>query len=462
MQKIMIHCPQLRIIKKILYLFIIIFFVSSTVSTAAAPTRIPAPDTLPNIEKGMNSPDFWFRLNPFPDKVILDEAQIAAFNKKTEIELKLIKDVANIGPRYNANELAGRIGEDMKELSVRVLYDARGKTVTQNFYKRIEQMIGLKKLKGDVAVRYALVLYHTNQRKIPTNEVLTESPGDLAFDELQNTMLDVGTPLAVLHETEEGGWIYTDGPISRGWVRKKDVVFCTTDELKKFFNKVPFVVVTGQKAEIFLDRALDSIHMGARFPLVKDGSIIATILIPAANAEGKFYEETVYVKKEDVHVGYLTYTPRTIIKQAFKALNVPYGWGCSPDQEDCSGLINEVFATVGIILPRNANEERLVGRLIGPDNKQASADAQLKTLQENAVGGITVLWAKGHIMLFLDIYNGRPYVMHAIYAYREKTAQGDIERVVGKVVVSDLSLGENSPKGSLLSRLLSIRIMDNG
>jgi hypothetical protein len=62
-------------------------------------------------------------------------------------------------------------------------------------------------------------------------------------------------------------------------------------------------------------------------------------------------------------------------------------------------------------------------------------------------------------MLYLGQEDGRLYAIHAVWAYREKGVDGDTAKVLGRVVVSDLSLGEGSSKGSLLERIVDVRVM---
>ena len=70
---------------------------------------------------------------------------------------------------------------------------------------------------------------------------------------------------------------------------------------------------------------------------------------------------------------------------------------------------------------------------------------------------MTLLRLKGHIMLYLGEYDGRPFVIHATSGYRRKTGRSERAAALGRVVVSDLSLGAGTSKGSLLERVVDIR-----
>ena len=165
------------------------------------------------------------------------------------------------------------------------------------------------------------------------------------------------------------------------------------------------------------------------------------------------------MKKKDVHKGYLPYTPRNIIEQAFSLLNAPYGWGGMYGEQDCSRFIQEIFATVGINMPRNSTDQAKVGELIARFDEKTKEEEKIKIILSRAIGGITTLRLKGHIMLYLGSVNGRPYVIHETWGYKEKGFLRDRIRVINKVVISDLSLGKDSKNGSLLKRIDTVRLI---
>ena len=183
------------------------------------------------------------------------------------------------------------------------------------------------------------------------------------------------------------------------------------------------------------------------------------IMLPIRNEDGSVRFSTGYIQIKDTHDGFLAYTPRNIIEQAFELLNTPYGWGGMYGEQDCSAFLQEIFSTVGIHLPRNSSAQAKVGKLLGEFDKNVSSAKKLEVLSKDAVGGATILSLKGHIMLFLGTFGGRAYTIHETWGYREHGWWRDRVRVLNRVVVSDLSLGEGSHKGSLLERLLSVRMV---
>jgi len=420
------------------------------------------PDVIPNTHRGMQSPGFWIKRHPFADRIILDSAGIALFNSKIENELKLTENITRIGPSYPGKELALSLAEEITSLSKQKLYNRDAKRIGKKFYRRIKEQMNFEAIPDRINVRYGFICYYADQRILPTEEILTQEPADIAFDQLQNSSLDIGVPLAILHESRDGVWAYAHTPASSGWTKKERIAFCSIDEFKSFGGAKPFVVVTSDKTGIFLDPALtqhfDYVRMGSRFSF--NGNINSEaikIFIPFQGKEGKFVNQPAYVKKEDVNEGYLPYTPRHIIQQAFKFLDTPYGWGGKDGKLDCSSFLQAIFATTGIILPRNSSAQGEVGERLGIFTEKSGNGLKLSILHKQAIGGVTVLQLKGHILLYLGMYAGSPYVIHETHGYREKVWRGDIVRALNRVVVSDLSLGKGSQKNSLLKRIISIR-----
>ena len=163
-----------------------------------------------------------------------------------------------------------------------------------------------------------------------------------------------------------------------------------------------------------------------------------------------------YVKRESVNIGYLAYTPRNILDQAFKLIDAPYSWGGAYGEQDCSGFLQKVFATAGIFLPRNSAAQAEAGVLLSSFEKQATDEEKMNILSGKAAGGVTLIYMDGHIMLFLGMYEGKPYVIHDIWGYRERGLQGDEARIIGRVSVTGLNLGKDTSSGSLLRRVISI------
>ena len=204
--------------------------------------------------------------------------------------------------------------------------------------------------------------------------------------------------------------------------------------------------------------------MGDTFPLICLSKGEGTdrqsyvVKIPSREKDGKLFFRDGYIpKNEDVHLGFLPYTQANVAKQAFKMLHQPYGWGEMSGGRDCSRFIMDIFATFGLVMPRNS---RLQGQ-VGIDQGQAEGKTVLekRSILDQAPPLASTLRLPGHIMLFLGKEKGRYYVIHSIWGFQTNGRSGAIIEKVGGVAVSDLSLGEGGPNGSLLERLTDIRFI---
>lgn len=421
------------------------------------------PISIPNTIREMKSPGFWINRHPYPDKLILDESGVALFNVKIEKELNFIINPLNESSQYNGKKLRNDLTKEFSNFSGKKLYTRKEKIADKNFYGPIEQNMNLSAIGEKIDVRYGFLLHYANQRLLPENASLNTLAGDLEFDELQNSSLDAGIPLIVLHESKDGLWVYAQAPSSSGWFEKEKIVFCQVQEFRNLLTKKNFVVIVSGKADIFLDESLskyyDYVRMGAKFAFNETTNPkVFEIIIPAKTKDEKFFLQKAYIKREDANIGYLAYTPRNIIEEAFKLLNAPYGWGGSGGEQDCSSYIQEIFQTVGITLPRNSSAQGKSGAPLGTFTSSEEKE-KLAILKEEAIPAITILQLKGHVVLYLGIYENNPYVIHETHGYGQRNNSENISMVVNRVIVSDLSLGEGSKKGSLLSRIVNIRVI---
>ncbi len=408
---------------------------SSALLWAGEKLNYSAPAVLPHTKKEMQRPGFWIAKHPSPDKVILTADRVQRFNQQLS-NAALTKDLLDINA-FDIKVGATQIEKELKKFARGDYFDREGKLASRDFFQAIKENINLED--KEVIPRHAFVLRQSDQRLLPTDAPLTAQPFDLEFDEVQNSSLSAGEPVVVFYETLDEKWVYTQTFASAGWVKKESLEFVSADEFKTLLNAEKVAVVISAKADLYRDPAFtqfyDYARMGDRFSVHATASDSVEILI----APG----QSLFVKREDIHMGFLSYTPRHILEQAFKMLNEPYGWGGMNGEQDCSAFLKGVFATVGIVLPRNSGEQGKSGTLI----KNLSA----------ALPGITVAQLKGHIILYLGMIDGQPYGIHEIFAYRENITGQDRPRVLNRVVVSDLHLGTGSKKGSLLERIVAIR-----
>lgn len=440
-------------------LFFILYLFFTIPAFAANTENWPAPNPLPNVNSSMLSAGYWISRHPDPDKLVMTKEQIKDFNRHIQDDLKLTKDIFYLIDHFQTESLLDVLKKDLQSFVDHGYYTSKGDRNDNALMDKIKNNMHLSGLVLGVAPRYGLVTHLTDLRILPTKDGLYTQRGDLDFDEIQNSVLDVGTPVAIIHQSLDKKWFYVLSSLSDGWVRVSDIAIADQKIVKNFANPKNMVVGLSPRADLFSDQGMsqqyDVIRMGAKLPLLEETEDYWLVQIPTRNKEGLLQFVEGYIPKYQAHHGYLPYTARTIYIQAFMMLDKIYGWGDMNGGQDCSRFIQMVFATVGIELPRDSKNQAQVKEAIQVfDDKQLEGE-RLSALR-SAKGAITLLPMKGHIMLFLGANEGTFYVIHATSGYTKKIEEKNVKFSINRVVLSDLSLGEGGPKGSLLRRLTKI------
>lgn len=441
-----------------LFLFLLMFGIS--IGNAAEPKDHDiAPSVLPHTVRGMHTAGFWLTRHPDPLKTIFSPTEINAFNEHIQNDLNLTKDIFVLTQEFKTDALIGGFDKTINAFIQKDLYTQSGVRDSQNYLEKAKLNMNAPGLVLGVAPRYGLVVHYADVRFFPMEEPLYVSPSDIDFDQVQNSTLDVGTPVAVVHQSADKKWYYVFAALSQGWVQSDRVALGDAKMVRDFVKSSDRAVALAAKADIFLNEGMttqhDALRMGAYLPLVKENGDYMVVRVPVLDQENKLLLMDGYVRSREFHNGYLAYTAQNIITQAFVMLDKPYGWGGMYGEQDCSAFLDEVFATVGIVLPRDSKDQAMVGQLIAAFRPDQKNEERTKSF-ENAVGGLTLLPMKGHIMLYLGSIDKKPYAIHCLWAYRQHVGEKDVPKIINKVAVTDLTLGEGSAKGSLLKRLTKL------
>ena len=440
-------------------LFIAFFVCCSSLGWAASQDSYPAPSQLPNVKTQMLTAGYWIARHPSADQVIMGETQINAFNDHIRNGLKLTKDIFSLVDQFQTESLMDVFKKNLEDFTNKGFYTVDGLQNDSVFIEKAKTTMHLSGLVLGVAPRYGLSVHLANLRLLPTSVGLYAKKGDVDFDELQNSGLDLGSAVAVIHQSQDKKWFYVLSALSDGWVKAEDVAIGDSKQVKGFAEAKDFVVITSPKADIYLNEAMDDfydyVRMGMKLPVLAENDQQWIVQIPMKDKQGQLQLDKGYIAKFQAHRGYLPYTARTIYTQAFLMLDKPYGWGDMYGAQDCSRFLQMIYASVGIELPRDSKNQAQVGEQLVSFDEKATNDSRLEELK-NIPGASSILPLKGHIMLYLGMVDSIPYAMHDSSGYSQTKDNLQIKYTLNRVVVSDLSLGEGSAKGSLLRRLIKI------
>ena len=436
------------------------------------PRALSASPRLPNVTPEMEKPGFWIKKIENPTSPLLTPEKIQKMNEEN---LK-IKDlglfrIRNLKEAWSRQEILSFLEEDWENFgrSEEVRYGKSGAPLRDFFWDKLKNDLHQELIQETSRMLFALVVKRADIRVFPTDEPSMSAPNQQEFDLFQQSSVSSGSPVGIYTFNQDKKWAYIQTQFIRGWIHTHDLAIAKEKSgIADYTEAEDRLVVTGNVVTVFGDPSLRqpvfTAQMGDSFPLLgvpggsKGPQSFYVIQIGGREDNGPLILRKGYIHaSEDVHQGFLSYTQENVARQAFKMLHHPYGWGDRLGGRDCSRFIMDLFRTFGILMPRNSKEQALVGMDLGSVEEK---DVQEKRkILDQSIPLATTLRLPGHIMLYLGKDQGKHYVIHSIWGVQKSGKGGSALQKIGKVVVTDLSLGEKGPNRSLLERITRIRII---
>ncbi len=462
---------QIRTLLFFLALFNLSFYPSLLADDDDLPPLPKGPLLLTSVTPEQFSADYWINRLPDPDRLLKTPEELKEFNEAIPLEIKERVDIFKMDPVRRGRPIREQLELEYSTLKRRVLFDVTDGRIPESLFEQeIKPLVQPENVPDPIKMRWGAAARPTSVRALPSDVKMLEKLRDFEFDQLQFTLIKLWTPVGIFHESSDDRWFYIQAPYARGWVKAKDIaIFPDRKKLKKFSKSEHFLAVTGESLPIFRDPELKEIllrpSMGTILPLVepapgndfsaKPSQTAYSIWMPVKKSSGRSGFRRAYVdSKSDVSKGFLPYTQRSIIRQAFKLLGARYGWGGMYNGRDCSGFTHDVFLSLGVDLPRGSKEQAFAGTQINHFEPYEDAEGKIQAIR-SAAPGVGLLRMPHHQMLYLGEINGRFYAIHSTWAERISMTSDDKNRI-NQVVVSDLTLNGNSYLGSLFDRIISV------
>lgn len=317
----------------------------------------------------------------------------------------------------------------------------KGERVTAAKWEAYLQNANLDGISTEQEISYAVINTYAAALDLPTNDILTDSGMNEAFNTLQQTCLKINEPVTILHESADGEWVYAVANEFIGWVRKEHCAFFKTrQEWLDYQEQTDFVIVTkdiddngdGQKflmgTKLYLDGTAQE-ESGER-----------TILLPQADAKGQLVNGKTVISAENVSDGYLPYTRENVLILAFQELGEPYGWGGANAERDCSSYLKDIYACFGFKLPRNSRLQQSMAEA-AKNIAELSEDKKKERVESASAGDL--MGISGHVMLYLGKDNGKYYVISMLSSYVPESVTSDFANHIeapSKVLVNTLGV----------------------
>jgi hypothetical protein len=295
-------------------------------------------------------------------------------------------------------------------------------------------------------------------RVFPTSKPLYKNPASAGdgypFDLLQNSSVVFNEPVFISHYSKDGAWCYIFTNNASGWVETNGVVALNSDQINILKSKEK-LFITEDKTPLHGEnkRFVTYSHIGMVLPYSSENNENYKAL--TIDSDGKIVELT--VPKYSAHVGISVINKGDLTKIGANLLRNTYGWGGMYEERDCSSMIRDYLTPFGIWLPRNSAQQAKKGEVVS--FKDLNNTQKIALIKEKGVPFETILYRKGHVLLYVGTFDDTVMAMHNIWGIRTKN---NGRAIIGHAVISTLELGsevENfDPKGMLLSNLTSMNI----
>ncbi len=399
-----------------------------------------APDVMPGTIPEMRLPEYWVGRMESPDEVILDIEEIRARNERYQAWIRSpepFKDVPEervpipyfypgvvmYPPELSAlavdavaDTVRKRIGHEIDYLKSREWGNYYGIKHRQADIDNLIADMALDSLPGSVETENAITVRTTLQRNVPADFPAMSGAGDAGshrWDRWSMGVIAIGRPVSVLHVSRTGEFVFVLSDLGYGWMPSVDVAFATADEIARFVDNPGFVVATGDRVPLYASKdcryASSSFRMGDRLPLASRLNP-RLVQIPERKVDGSLALATVWLATDaDVSIGYLPYTRRNIVTQAFKLLDNPYDFTGELMGRQHETTYRDIFAVFGFELPRTDPLFTFYGSDDTVLKPEAGKERQYETILSHEPF-VTLQSCGRHGQLYLGEYNGEPIV----------------------------------------------------
>ena len=309
-------------------------------------------------------------------------------------------------------------------------------------------------------LKKAITLINSDVRVLPTSSPMFYDPkkqGEgFPFDYNQNSAIKINTPIFLSHYSKDKAWVYMQSSTIGGWIKVSDIAFVDEEFIKSFKTDL-YSVAIKEKFPIYDNSFREYVKLATIFPKFEDKYIIA---------KKDFQNNAIitYINLSPLSVQNMPikFDSSNRIKIAQALLDEPYGWGGLLNNRDCSSFTQDFFIPFGKFISRNSKAQTKNGKY--HDLSTFSKEEKKEFIKQNAVPFSTLIYLKGHIMLYVGIKNNEPLVMHNMWSVRLKNRLGTKYRhIVGKTSITTLEPGKElkdfDEENNVLRQVLGIVVL---
>ncbi len=309
-------------------------------------------------------------------------------------------------------------------------------------------------------LKKAITLKNSDIRVFPTSSPMFYNPKKLGegfpFDYNQNSAIKINTPIFLSHYSKDRAWVYMQSNSVGGWIKVNDIAI-VDEEFIQGFKTNNYAVAIEEKFPIYDNSFREYVKVATIFPKFQDKYIIAK-----KDISNKAIITYITIKPSSVESIPLEFNSNNRIKIAKSLLDEPYGWGGLLNNRDCSSFTQDFFIPFGKFLSRNSKAQTKNGKY--HDISNFSKKEKKEYIKQNGIPFSTLVYLKGHIMLYVGIKNNEPLVMHNMWSVRLKNKWGKKARhIIGKATITTLEPGKElkdfDENNNVLRQVLGIVVL---
>ncbi len=334
------------------------------------------------------------------------------------------------------------------------VYGQNYRLLPKEWFEKLKQNSNFEEF--DKSRLYGISIRNSDLRVLPTDKPLFFDPQKAGegypFDYNQNSSVYLNTPLFISHYSKDRAWVFAQTPFAAGWLDARDIALISDETLQEFQTN-DYAIALKDNFPLYLDDGsfIEYIKLGTIFP-IKEGNY----MIIGKSGEINYIKDDNIVKKP------ISFDSENIHNVIEELKNEPYGWGGLSGTRDCSSMTRDFFSPFGIYLNRNSSGQIKNGNYIDLEN--LSSKEKKVAIIKTAEPFKTLLYAKGHIMLYAGHIEDEPVIFHQFWGIKTLNFFNQEGRfIVGEAAFTSLEPGKEisnfDEKSSLLKRIKGMVIV---
>lgn len=298
----------------------------------------------------------------------------------------------------------------------------------------------------------ALVVQNSLLKNFPTQSPILKDPfkenEGIPFDYANDSIVNAGSPVLVSHYSKDKKYVFILSESGFGFVESQNIEFFS-QERAKIYENLHFLTPLKEKMPVFKENGafFFETRIGALYPYYKEDK---------QYFYGKIGKDKFRISKKSAAKFPLDFNDTNLKNQLSQILALPYGWGGYNFQRDCSLLTRDFFSAFGLFLPRNSLTQK--NAFTHFDISTLNNTQKQEFLSKFAKPYLSLLYFKGHIMLYVGQLKGQNIAFHNIWGLRKSENE---RLLISQSALTSLEIGKNELKAEnlLLSRLKEVAII---